>query len=862
MSGDVGSGKTSLLYGIEMALFGFAEVDAAYLVRHLAKDAEVRLTLEDEAHRFELTRRFARRTRKGRDVFELEENAFSVDGAKRTYSTTELRQRAIDLLGFPDNPNPRAHSDLWRWAVYIPQERMREVLDQKPEDRLETVRKALGLEQYRIAADNALDVATELRRTAEAREDEAQRLGHWQAERPRWQETREARRREIEASRPLGSAARERLAALDEERTRLESERRTLAEEEREARALAEEVDRLTRRLDELTHLAAERENEGARLRRESSQGSEIARRLESARAGVDRWATERESLRSSRATLEERRRALAAAEAEERAAASAERTAVAEEGRVRSEKSEVAALLEGLAHDGPVREPPAPTPRTLLEIDQTIAGTQVELDQGRAEVTRLEVELSETEALLTAGVCPRCHQTVHRGEFEGHRDEFGTALAERRGVVERLAAGLERLREERAARERYERNRERFLQVEERRAQARRSLSTLEERERRALHDLAELRRARTVVHDRLTAIAQDVAGFAHVERDLARAEAEFDRTTRAVAELMTASERAQSAGERATLLEAEAARSRGEVAEVTDRRASLAGRSAEIAARLSRSSEVDDRLARTRLERERTSAELDETTRRIARLESQEEEAGRRVEEADAGIAEQQRVAAVAAHHRALAAWLSGPFRESVLKLEHRLLARAQDDFDRAFSRHFSTLIEDPALVARCDAAFTPLVEIDGEWTPPEALSGGERTSLALAYRLALGQVVRAAGRLKLDTIILDEPTDGFSPEQVSRMGELLEEIGIPQVLLVSHEGGLASVADRVIRVRKESGISTVTADERGGRGPLASPVAEALEERSDPAPRPRRVRSRRLDAPPADGPSPGTA
>jgi exonuclease SbcC len=63
---------------------------------------------------------------------------------------------------------------------------------------------------------------------------------------------------------------------------------------------------------------------------------------------------------------------------------------------------------------------------------------------------------------------------------------------------------------------------------------------------------------------------------------------------------------------------------------------------------------------------------------------------------------------------------------------------------------------------------------------------------------------------GSLHLDTILLDEPTDGFSPEQVVRMGELLEELALPQVILVSHESQLAAIADRVVRVQKQDGRS----------------------------------------------------
>ncbi len=179
--GDVGAGKTSILYAIEMALFGFAVVDPTYLVRHGAPEAEVALVLEDGEHRYEFVRRFRRRTRRGREIFEGGELAFSTDGAKTQFSTTELRRRVIELLGFPDNPNPRSRSDLWRWAVYVPQESMREVLGERPEERLQSVRKALGLEEYRTAAENAQSVATELRRRSATSEEIARQLEPWVA---------------------------------------------------------------------------------------------------------------------------------------------------------------------------------------------------------------------------------------------------------------------------------------------------------------------------------------------------------------------------------------------------------------------------------------------------------------------------------------------------------------------------------------------------------------------------------------------------------------------------------------------------------------------------------------------------------
>lgn len=861
MAGDVGSGKTSLLYGIEMALFGFAEVDAAFLVRHLAKEAEVRLLLEDATHRYELTRRFTRRSRRGKDVFELEENAFAVDGAKRTYSTTELRQRAIDLLGFPDNPNPRAHSDLWRWAVYIPQERMREVLDQKPEDRLETVRKALGLEQYRTAADNALEVASDLRRTAVAREDEVQALGHWAEERPRWIEVKEARRREIIASLPVSEQLRSRLADLEREAALIEAERRAIAEEEREGKALSEELAHLARRITELVRTTAGRTAEIERLRAEAANVPSPTERLATLRETEAATLQERDALRHRHRVLEDARRTLAGAEAELDAARRAEASATDDQGRAQAERGEAEALLETLAREGPLREPPAPTSRSIGEIDRTLADAQSAIDRTHAEVVRLEVELKETDELLRAGVCPRCHQAVAEGAFSSHREESARALAERRGELARVEAERDRLKEERSARERYERDRDRFVQVEARRDMVRKNLATLDGRLSGMAQMLDDRRRALGAVTARAAAAATDAAGFPDVERDLTRIERKLDELAREVEAMLTSVERARSASDRVALLMGEAEREQRAMEEAAQRRAALTHRLSEIAKRTPRGPELAQQSDEIARERTRITSELEVSGRRIAHLESQEEEAVRRIAEADQGIAERGRVSAIVAHHRALAQWLSGPFRESVLTLEHRLLARAQDDFDRSFSRYFATLIEDPALVARCDVAFTPLVEIDGEWTPPEALSGGERTALALAYRLALGQVVRSAGRLKLDTIILDEPTDGFSPEQVSRMGELLDEIGLPQVVLVSHEGSLASVADRIVRVHKDDGVSAAEPDERDPRPRSDAAVREAGAPAASPlTPRRRRSRSPRLDDS-SPGPTPET-
>jgi len=89
---------------------------------------------------------------------------------------------------------------------------------------------------------------------------------------------------------------------------------------------------------------------------------------------------------------------------------------------------------------------------------------------------------------------------------------------------------------------------------------------------------------------------------------------------------------------------------------------------------------------------------------------------------------------------------------------------------------------------------------------------LSGGERTSCALAYRLALNKVINDVIdtiRTK-DIIILDEPTDGFSSEQLDRMRDLLDSVNMKQVIIVSHESKIESFVEHVIRIVKDDHTS----------------------------------------------------
>jgi len=58
----------------------------------------------------------------------------------------------------------------------------------------------------------------------------------------------------------------------------------------------------------------------------------------------------------------------------------------------------------------------------------------------------------------------------------------------------------------------------------------------------------------------------------------------------------------------------------------------------------------------------------------------------------------------------------------------------------------------------------------------------------------------------------LILDEPTDGFSEEQVDRLRIVLDELNIKQIIIVSHESKIESFVENVIRLNKKDGVSEI--------------------------------------------------
>jgi exonuclease SbcC len=114
--------------------------------------------------------------------------------------------------------------------------------------------------------------------------------------------------------------------------------------------------------------------------------------------------------------------------------------------------------------------------------------------------------------------------------------------------------------------------------------------------------------------------------------------------------------------------------------------------------------------------------------------------------------------------------------------------------------------------------DDTYTPYVKSEsGVEREVSYLSGGERTLLAFAYRLGLGQLMmQSRTGHGLSMLLLDEPTESLGREDgsIDRLAESISRFkAVEQIIAVTHSEAFAEKAEHVIRLEKEAGASKIS-------------------------------------------------
>jgi len=641
LEGDIGCGKSSILYAIEFALFGLGDLNASFLLRNTARSGWVKLAFSVDGKKYAVFRSLERK----KDAVQQGNGWVEENGARKDYAPSEIKPAVLKILGFNEPPSPKALSMIYRYAVFTPQEEMKRILDEKPEDRMQTLRKAFGIEEYKQAREN-----TELVRKAFR-----------------------------EQTRFIEGGLAE-LEGLHSEKKTLERELENALASESQSGALAQslsnELDALKMRLKKLAEKKSAFETLSAEIPHLERQAVEKQRQLARLQSFLREFAAEKKNV-----------------------------------------ETQLGAILL-----------PKQTP-DLPALEKIVFELRLQVERVSSDLGVLEARLGDYDSLKKSGQCPTCGQKLS-SDFAQKTSELSEHAAEKRALLKELKASEVQAGVELDDGREFALKKKRFDDLTSR-------LKTIEKQENEAQMQSSAFEKELPALESELK--AKCVA---------------LEKEKPAIAELQNA-ENAVDAKER-------------------DLRSALQAKAA-------------------------ASAEVKTIGERIVSIERQLEEK------------EKQKLVLNALKERI--AWLEGFFTPALSTIESHVMLGLSQDFDNLFRKWFSLLVESEELSVASNERFEPLVEISGYEQSFQALSGGEKSALALAYRLALNSVVRTTTTsMRENLLILDEPTDGFSKEQLARMRDVFLQLDCKQVLLVSHERELEAFANKIYKIEKAAGESHI--------------------------------------------------
>jgi exonuclease SbcC len=826
--GDIGSGKSTILAAIEFGLFGLGDVEAKHLLRHGAKRGKVEVTFEAGGREYTVSRTLSK---SGRGI-QQEECRLEGEGVSGAYSPSELKPKVLEILGFNEKPDAKSTSRIFRYAVYTPQESMKEVLSMGEGQRLDTLRRAFGIERYSWAVANAEDAV--VREWLNRRLDALQEA---MAELPKKRSELEAESRSLaglekevgKLSKSEGEAAKA-CQALEEKIAELEPKKLSVAK-------LRSEIPLLERDLRESGVRLAQLGEEEKTSEREAKEASEASASLEAIRPEHEEYLKLRERLLELQPAAEDQNE-LTKEEGRLKGRIEVERRVIEKEATaLEDEASNLKGLTEGTsAADVKLRS--LQERKGELEAQaEALQGVEASLKEAERELTTLEAERASLEKeirkaedewakieLIGVGApCPLCKEKLTQEHYEEVRADYSsrlstleaslgqltTRLDAARSAVEGEEKGLAALQSAKAEASEVEiemvRAEEELKDLGERASQAERASSQLIER-RRLLADggfASAERKALQDVQARLDALRPTVEEYDAARKRLA----ELERR-----QLPSSFARLSVMASKKEELEARLAKVKTEGEEVAKRQAGKEEVLKAKAAQLSREEPSLEELEEAQGRLREAEAELGDASKRLAAAMATVREATTRAEGLDQevrGLEAKEREYLTADQTKK---WLRELFVPSVSAIEKQVLASINETFNLRFQEWFSELMEAGDISVRIDESFSPVVEEEGYEIDSASLSGGERTSLALAYRLALNTMVKAQSSSEGGLLILDEPTDGFSSGQLLRLRDVLQETGCEQIIMVSHEKELESFVDNIYEVSRAEGESVV--------------------------------------------------
>ncbi|MBI2147547.1 SMC family ATPase [Candidatus Woesearchaeota archaeon] len=786
LSGDIGAGKSSILLAIEFALFGAQRdgLSGESLLRKGAVEGAVQLHFHVGGKNVIIRRAL----KKSSDGVKQDAGFISIDGVRTDATPTELKTRILDLLGYPPELLTKSKALIYRYTVYTPQEQMKHIMEDQKSIRLDTLRRVFGIDKYKRVSDNAAIylrlLKEDLRELFGRAADLPQKLAQEQ--------------RLLQSM----TAVRQQLASLEEQ-------------------------------LQQRQAIVRQRQEQLAQLEQQKQQQQQLQQQLDAGRAASRYQSQLLDRAKQSLLPLHERMRqteeklagfsghaAGSVEEASQRILQLEKKYAAAlqQEAALRIRQESLSSQLSAI---NTMMYQKRDALRALLSLKDSLADGESMMARHQEDKARLPGYLEQLQklfllqkecetkmkgclglkgAVLSLEQCPTCYQPVspqHKHAVVHEQDEkiagYQEVLQQYDDGILELSCRIDAVLADSAV----------MSATQEQLARQQAGLSRIPGLQ----EDIIALQKQYTVVDMELLGLTEAFSKLElPTEEDLAFLEQEKaallrlgeyhsllrlrnDQQAQFHVLLVSVQE------SEAELVRLAAAASKLEAG--LQQFASLLPVLAQAQASLDQARDGHHAIA---LQHAGTAKELDGVQRMLAELREE--------------IARKQAVQSAIHQQRQVQSWMEGAFLPLVATIERHVLSKVYGEFNSLFQSWFSMLLDDEQIAVRLDDSFSPLIEQNGYEIAMDSLSGGEKTAIALAYRLSLNRVINSVVstiRTK-DIIILDEPTDGFSTEQLDKLRDVLDQLGTRQTIIVSHENKIEGFVDHVIRLQKEEHVSRV--------------------------------------------------
>lgn len=781
--GDIGSGKSTILMGIEFALFGLGSQKPEALLSKKANDGSVILNFEVGDKKCEVKRTLRR---KGETLSQDPKNTYlKINEELEPLSPTELKQKVLQILNFNEPGDPRSESRIYRYAIFTPQEEMKHILYDSSK-RLETIRKAFGVEDYKTSIENSREVLRFLHEKMGIFRERYKDIDRYESELKEYTESVD----KIEAG---NKEAMLQEKELENQRNRIRIDLDAIREKKQEQKDLESSKKNIEKQIAEKTvdqdKIAGQIKQtavELAELEDEFRQQNEVPKPTSMSIEDIDKKISEFTEMNKIIANLEYRKTSL-----ESDAKKLQDKLAEYKKSPI----GELYAQLEKAREDKMAHQA---NHRKLLEELRTAQKNEAKLDSDKERYEKGVRTASELGAK-----CPFCEHDLTEEHKKKVEDERRQSLADTEKKLE--IARKERTEIEVA-----------ISKVEQSSLDADARIKTLAdvipdlESLRMKSSELSEVENNLRQAHARntipkethltdMTGHREPVEYFTFLRGKVQQYQNIQSRMAD-ISKSITRLSRARKEYEDDVEIKSGQIRQLGEdLARCQEKLKSLDGVDAQF-------SELQSSEERLDFEWRKISSHISANIEKI-------EYGRRRISEVEGKILEAQKWRGIHKKYSNYHEWLKEFFIPAVDKIEKQVLLSIQQNFNETYRRWYSILIDDPTKESRIDESFTPIVEQDGYEQDITFLSGGEKTSVALAYRLTLNSLMRQESEsMKSNLLILDEPTDGFSKTQLAKVKAVLLELKSEQIILVSHERELETYVDNIFQINKNSGISKV--------------------------------------------------